>query len=334
LSSASLTAIIESSNGKEALVVEINLTSMPIGETRVLLATGAPVYLFANPVEYHGPHLSLENDGLVSRGLARDLHARLQETHPDWPFLVTADLGMGCAVVPGPGSRQTSFIHQRKQVLETCYALAAMGASRVILMTFHGDPLHLLALQAGVRALAARKIAALSPMNLLVRRIVGLQTGDPQMSEVLGAIQDPQNRRAMAEEMHTDVHAGFGETSLSLHYAPLSVSPCYRNLPPCPRWQPIPALTAMSRAARLAGAQTLADETAYVAQLLGWMGLRPFPGYTGRPSLANAEAGARLGRIIVDGMVKACQDVFEFGAAPPEPVMPWLTTVTLQGRFY
>ena len=36
-----------------------------------LLATGAPVFLCVNPVEYHGPHLSLHNDRLISEGVAR-----------------------------------------------------------------------------------------------------------------------------------------------------------------------------------------------------------------------------------------------------------------------
>jgi creatinine amidohydrolase len=313
---------------------EINLSSLPIDEARAKVAGGAPVYLFANPVEYHGPHLSLDNDALVSRGLARDLHARLGRAHPDWPFLVTADLGMGCAVVPGPGSRPTPFLRQREQVLAACEALASLGARRVVLMTFHGDPLHNVALQAGVRALQARGIPALSPMNALVRRMMLLAPGDAQMAEVLDAIADPADRAAMAAEIATDVHAGFGETSLTLHYAPRTVSPCWRDVPPCPPWPPAPALRAASRIARLAGRETLAAELAYGGLLSGWMGLRPFPGYTGRPALASAKAGARLSRLIVDGMAEACRAVFDEGAPPPEPVLAWIEQATLQGRVY
>ena len=36
--------------------------SMPHAEAREALATGAPVFLCVNPVEYHGPHLSLRQD--------------------------------------------------------------------------------------------------------------------------------------------------------------------------------------------------------------------------------------------------------------------------------
>lgn len=315
-------------------MAEVNLTALPIADARARAATGAPVFLFANPVEYHGPHLSLENDALVSRGLARDLHARLRRAHPDWPFLVTADLGMGCAVVPGPGSRPTPFLRERDQVLSACEALVSLGARRVVLMTFHGDPLHNVALQAGVRALQARGVAAISPMNALVRTMMTLAPGDGQMDEVLDTIPDAADRAAMAAQIHTDVHAGFGETSLSLHYAPRTVSPGWKDVPPCPPWPPAPALRAAALAARLAGQGTLAAEISYGALLSGWMGLRPFPGYTGRPGLASAEAGERLARLIVDGMADACLATFDRGAPPPEPVMAWLAAATLHGRVY
>ena len=93
--------------------------------------SGATVYLSVNPVEFHGPHLSLHNDRLVSEGLIRDLHARLE---PEQPLLVGADLEVGVDPCPGPGSRHTPFTVVRRLVLDACRGLAELGAA----FTAHG----------------------------------------------------------------------------------------------------------------------------------------------------------------------------------------------------
>ena len=48
----------------------VRVFDLPHSRARALLATGAPVYLSVNPVEFHGPHLSLHNDLVVSRALS------------------------------------------------------------------------------------------------------------------------------------------------------------------------------------------------------------------------------------------------------------------------
>src|SRR5437762_7047770 len=88
----------------------VSLLDVPHQEARRLVRSGAPVYLTINPVEYHGPHLSLHNDRLVSRGLVRELHARLAARHPEWPLLFGSDLEIGVEPCPGIGSRHTPFL--------------------------------------------------------------------------------------------------------------------------------------------------------------------------------------------------------------------------------
>lgn len=53
---------------------------------KAAFSSGAPVYLPVNPIEYHGPHLSLLNDHLISVGLAGDLHAELASLHGGSPL--------------------------------------------------------------------------------------------------------------------------------------------------------------------------------------------------------------------------------------------------------
>src|SRR5207249_3028418 len=79
------------------------LFDLPLAGVRDALASGAPVYVPVNPLEYHGPHLPLRNDAMVTAGLVRDVHARLAAAHSDWPLLVANDLDAGVEPVPGPG---------------------------------------------------------------------------------------------------------------------------------------------------------------------------------------------------------------------------------------
>lgn len=306
----------------------IDLFDLSHSETRAILARGVPVYLPVNPVEYHGPHLSLRNDHLCGMGLAADLHARLAPAHGPWPFVVASSIEAGAEPCPGPGTRAVSFRALRRLVLDACASLADLGARRVVLVTFHGSPLHAHALDAGVRLLERRGVRAIQPHNLLMTEMLDL---DPSAyEEAFAHVEDPAERAGMMRDLPADFHAGFGETSISLHYAPASVAPGYRRLPPCPPIVPDPPFAAAARAARAAGRRALARELDFAALARGWSALRPFPGYTSRPHRATAEAGAFFARRIVDRYEAATRAVFD-GAEGPAPIMPWTVGLTLGG---
>src|SRR5689334_11979989 len=99
-----------------------SLFEMSHSEARAVLSHGVPVFLAINPIEYHGPHLSLHNDALVSAGLAADLHALLAAKHPDWPFVTAGELEVGVDPVRGPGTRRTPFDRAREIIREACRA--------------------------------------------------------------------------------------------------------------------------------------------------------------------------------------------------------------------
>ena len=302
-------------------------------EARRLVGTGAPVYLTVNPVEYHGPHLSLHNDRLVSRGLSRDLHQRLAVHHPEWPLLFASDLEVGVGPCPGRGSRHVGFPIVRDLVLEACRALVELGVERVVIMSFHGQPLHSLAIQAGVDFLRKQGVRALAPFNIVLRELV-MFDGDPasEFAAGLEPIADPGERAMVAAQLHLDFHAGFFETSMALNYAPGSVSPRHRDLPPCPDLVPDAMYSAMSRVARLLGRTQLSRELAFAAVGQAWTALRPFPGYTGRPALASLASGAAFARQIIDRYEPAALEVLDADAVPPQPVLAWAGTVSVGGR--
>jgi creatinine amidohydrolase len=295
------------------------------------MSRGAPVYLPINPIEYHGPHLSLRNDHEVSIGLARDLHAALDSLHGGAPLLLARDLDVGVEPAPGPGSVSVSLAEVTRKVEQACRWLADRGATRVVLTTFHGSPLHALALEAGVRLLRRRGVKALSPLNLVMRELLDLDA--TRFAPAFEGIADVEQRAEMMRTLAQDFHAGFFETSTALHYAPSTVLPLYRRLPPCPSFRLPTGVLLASRVASALGASELGRELALAGDGLAWYALRPFPGYTGRPHLASAEAGAVFAREFVSLYASAARDVLYGDGTSPRPILRWLRIATLGGRF-
>lgn len=307
----------------------LNVLDLSHRQAQRTLATGAPVFLPVNPVEYHGPHLSLRNDAHISAGLIRALHAALQPAHPGWPLLVVDDLEIGVDPVPGPGSRPVSFRQVRSQVAAAANALADLGARRVVLMTFHGSPLHNAALHRAVTTLQARGVRALSPMNALLRELLAI---DPEAHrDLVEHIPDPAARERVLADLPADLHGGFLETSLTMHFAPETVSDTVSTLPPCPPLSPSRLLLGLSSRLGALGADELSQALRLAAVGESWFSLRPFPGYTSAPHLASPQAGARLSAKVIERFAALCEAVFD-GAPPPGPLMPWLSTVSLHGR--
>jgi creatinine amidohydrolase len=294
------------------------------------IARGTPVYLPVNPIEYHGPHLSLRNDHLVSVGLARDLHAALEPLHGGAPLLLARDLDVGVDPAPGPGSIAVPLREVSRRLKDACSQLAARGAKRVVLMTFHGSPLHATALEGGVRLLRRRGVKAFSPLNLVMRELLALDGS--RYAAAFEHVTDEAQRARMIRDLPQDFHGGFFETSMALHYAPSTVRALYKELPPCPSFRPARLPSVASRIARAIGARELGRELALVGDGLGWYALRPFPGYTGCPHLATPEAGAVFARTILDAYAGAARDVLYGSARSPRPILRWLPVASLGGR--
>jgi len=308
----------------------IHLFEKSHAEARALCASGAPVYLGVNPVEFHGPHLSLHNDKLISFGLAKELHGRLAGRSPACPFLVANDIEVGVEPASGLGSRHTRFEVVRELVLEASAALADLGAQRIVFMTFHGAPLHAMAIQAGVEYLRQRGVRALSPLHVLLRIMI-----DVVVDELVPAVQhiaDPVVRNDVLQAMQFDFHGGFFETSLAMHFAPESVSAELATVRDCPAVEPDAMLAAAAKVAETLGQTKLALELRFAAFAVGWSALRPFPGYTSRPRYATAAAGHFFAQRILAEYVEVVDQVLYHGANPPPPIMRWLPALTLNGR--
>ena len=308
----------------------VQLFDLPHRQARDLLERDVPVFLTVDPVEYHGPHLSLHNDRIMSAAMVRALHAGLaRESGEDLPLLLADALPVGFEPVPGPGTRAVPFNLVRTLVTRACLALAELGARSIILVTGHGAPLHSVAIQHGVREVSKRGVRAVAPMNVIMRDLV--QPPPAMLDEVVRHVPASE-RAALRASLERDFHAGFAETSLSLYWQPEAVDPIHRELPDIDLDRPDPAVASAARVARGLGRRQLADELEYAAYGVAWAKMRPFPGYTGRPRLACAAAGAVLAQFAEERMLQASLAVLHDGAPAPEPPLRWLELASLGGR--
>jgi creatinine amidohydrolase len=286
------------------------------------------VWVPVNPVEYHGPHLSLHTDHLLSLGLIGELHARLSgEGEP----LVTADLEVGVEPTRGPGTRAVSYREMGALLQRSCQGLVELGAARVVLVTFHGAPLHNLALARAARWLGRRGVRAVAPFQELVRLLAQPQALDAPEHDALFASVPPEARAQVRQDLPLDFHAGFFETSLALHWAPSSVSVLHRQLPPCPVAPPLQGLQLAGWLLQRLGLARVGAEMAFAARGAGWQHLEPFPGYTGQPAYATSEAGAAFARAIVQEMAPLVSSVLAGQQAHPAPPFAWVGPLTLWG---
>jgi creatinine amidohydrolase len=306
-----------------------SLFELPHNQASRLVRTGAPVYVCVNPVEYHGPHLSLHNDHLVSYGLMQDLHRRLLDHKPDWPLLYGGELEMGVDAVSGPGSRPVAFTEVRRALLAACHRLVELGAQRLVIMTFHGSPHHNSAIHDCATAMVARGIPVFAPAALLLRYFVF--PDKEHFAPAFAPISDPEVRESMMNNFCQDLHAGFLETSLSLHYVPDTVGD-YESVPPCPHFEPRTRMLKLARVARLTGNKELVAELEFSAKMMGWLRLENFPGYSGRPHLANLQTGAFLADVLSEEACHIGLEVLHGDRPQPAPVLDWLRRLTLNGR--
>lgn len=308
----------------------VSLLDLPHERARRLLSqTQAPVHLFVNPVEYHGPHLSLHNDRLVSQGLAASLHEALFGDRE--PYVVAGDLELGAEPASGPGSRHASAGALREAITEAVRALYELGARRLVIHTFHGGTIHNHAIHDGVRLMERLGGRALAPFSEVLHAMVRFDVA--LFDRALAALAcDEAARRDVRERLRFDFHAGWLETSIALHYAPESVSDVRAELPPGPVLEADPALARAAALAARLGRDGLAAELSFLATASTWTRVRPFPGYTSRPDLASADAGAHIAELFVARYVEATRDVLYGRGRSPAPPFAFLRALTLDGR--
>ena len=298
-------------------------------EIRSLATKGVPAWLCVDPVEYHGPHLSILNDQIIAEGLMKQAHGLLQARHGDWPLVFAGQLGIGSDTTPGPGSIDVPFGEVLRRTREAGHRLLELGFGRMVFMTFHGSPLHNAAIWEAAEDLRSHGALVVTPMNVLTRKIMAL---DPaEFEAVYDAVPGQGDGARLRARAREDFHSGFGETGLAIHFAPQTVVD-HVSVPPAAELKTTAGWEALARVAGKLGRRELAKEMRFIGMAMSWFSLRPFPGYTCEPALANKEVGAIFADLISQGLAEEVESVLLEGASPSPPVMRWVATLTLRGR--
>lgn len=310
-------------------MVAQDLFSLPFDQLQSAVENEVPVYVLVNPIEYHGPHLSLYTDRIISLGMAQKIHGKLYP-EGDVPFLIGKDICNGTGPTPGPGSVPTSYWSLRKEIRKTCKSLIRVGVKKIIFMTFHGAPLHNLAIESGIKYCQGRGVKAINPFNALLQIMIHFK---PELYDGLEQyLPDHSNKQDIIQKFNTDFHAGAFETSLCLYFHEKSVSPAYKKIPDCPNLKGSNFLTLWSKFLGMIGLKYYAQEFQFAAIGLNWVLLRPFPGYSGTPQYSSVPMGEYFAcEEILPEYMKVIDRVFNQGQKGPRPIMKWMFLLTFFG---
>ncbi len=185
------------------------------------------ILLSVSPLEEHGPHLPVGVDAMSARHFARALAERLVAERPDWRAVLAPTLFLGSHTFDAVGTVRVRQRAVRDVVVDYGASLARAGFRFIVVLSGHGGPGHLVALEEAAAIVSRRHgttMAALTGhLAWAFRR--GRYLG--QVESALGRPLRAAEREAFAE----DAHGGFWETSLMLLLHPDLVGDGYRALP-------------------------------------------------------------------------------------------------------
>jgi creatinine amidohydrolase len=280
-----------------------------------------PIYFFVNPVEYHGPHLSLHTDLLISKGLSQNLYKVLNEANEHPYYYVQYDIGADPA--PGPGSVNVRYKTLSDILIRQCRKLVKLGAKKIIFMTFHGAPLHLWAIENAIEFLEKNNARGVNPFVEVVNALSNFDTQRfKKLENFLG-----ENYATLVKG---DYHAGCFETSICLSVAKESVSNIYKELSPCPDLKGNKLILFVAKLFSLLSIKGLSHDLVEAAHAIEWSSMKPPLGYTGRPSLASVDIGDYLcSEFILPEYEKMCLGVLWNNKSRPVPPMGWLKNFSI-----
>ncbi|MBL7716877.1 MAG: creatininase family protein [Bdellovibrionales bacterium] len=314
-------------NSSSSILTQMDVTGLPFSQLKELFKSDCPLFLYVNPVEYHGPHLSLGNDHHLSVGVAKAFFDRvLGPQNPEWRFLESAPIPMGVDPAVGPGSQFTGFEDLVQAVTEAGRRWAKLGCRRMIVSTFHGAPAHNEAIDRAIINWEKAGVLGINLMAIVLDRAI--EETDEEKEKLLEKVSDPKKRDLARDRMDGDFHAGFFETSLAMYFAPETVSKDVAEIPACPKIELTSSQQKVLRGLERMGLNRKAKEMKLAFLGLNWMKVKPFPGYSGYPGAANAEVGKEIFERLLPYYEAEESRVFREGKPRTKPVLGWTTRLT------
>lgn len=240
--------MIESNDNVEARTKTVPASESPDATSRIhrlleinsdqvleLAHAGAVVILPISPLEEHGPHLPMGTDAMLAdhfAGLAADI---IIEKEPGTQVVIAPLIPVGTHVYKFMGS---IFIRQRvirNLLIDYGRSLARAGFTRLIIVSSHGGPKHMVALDEAATSLS--RFQRLRTISLTSKIIFKFLSGT-FVDRISAACDRPltdDERTALS----MDYHAGWWETAMILLLRPDLVKGGYDQLPDAlvPRWK-------------------------------------------------------------------------------------------------
>lgn len=200
-----------------------------------LAHAGAVVVLPISPLEEHGPHLPMGTDALLAdhfAGLAAEI---IVEIEPETPVVIAPLIPAGTHVYKFMGS---IYIRQRvirNLLIDYGRSLVRAGFTRLIIVSSHGGPKHMVALDEAATSLT--RFHRLQTISLTSKVIFKFLSGS--LVDRISAVCE----RPLTDDEHNalsmDYHAGWWETAMMLLLHPGLVKDGYDQLPDAlvPRWK-------------------------------------------------------------------------------------------------
>lgn len=280
----------------------------------------AVVLVTSSPLEVHGPHLPTVTDICESEGLAAEVARKLHARHPELIFLRLPPLYVAADVLPHVGSikfRQSTITRVFEDLGRS---LCAQGFRNVWISGFHGGPRHFTPLEVACARVNRRHGGRMvSVFSLLMNVLTG---GRTDLSELLGQVDG-----ITPTDLVGDAHGGAVETSIMLHLLGEHVDPAWREVGPntVERWLERKGRPGLEFGAR----PTLRQLLRSFSEKLKFYEEET---WSGTPSLASAELGARFVDVLSDEAAAALEEVWLGRRAPEDchspvwslrPVFTW-----------
>ncbi|MBI3872848.1 MAG: creatininase family protein [candidate division Zixibacteria bacterium] len=204
-----------------------------------LAAQNAVVVLPISPLEEHGPHLPMGTDIINAQYFAQMAGDLIRELEPKAPVVLAPTIPLGTHAYRFMGTINIRQRVIRDLVIDYGRSLAEAGFRRLLIVSAHGGPGHIVALDEAATILTRRH--AIRTVNLTSQIIYQFLAGHLKEQVIAlagedgGAEWDESAKRAFA----MDYHAGWWETAMMLWLRPELVDPSYTTLPEAliPRWR-------------------------------------------------------------------------------------------------
>ena len=189
--------------------------------------TRTAVFIPISPIEGHGPHLPLGLDLFNAEYFAEQAASMAVAGKPEFDAVICRAIPLGTQLYKQPGSLKTDNTAVYVIARDMGASLAGWGFRFIFIVSGHGSPKDIVALEAAARKVSRRY--KIQMHNLSGAMAVRFLRGE-FIEKISAGLSIPLDHRRR-ELLKRDVHGGWWETSMMLYLKPDLVDSLYKTLP-------------------------------------------------------------------------------------------------------